>query len=216
MIRLAHNSAPRSRNSAAAAERVSTPQTREQMTRRIDDGALRSGSQAAAGCCCRERRRGVSLLMRLATLPEQWERLPGSAPRPCLPRLTSRVWRSDVTVDPCLDSKCLLRESPEAYAAYCKKGLAQQGKEPGIASTCPAQAEIIHLDEQQKDGKLQECPEEAGRTRQAKMAGVHHRLRDLRLVLLRGLDSEPLEVLDDVLRLLEEATDAPATANTSE
>ena len=92
-----------------------------------------------------------------------------------------------------MDSKCLLRESPEAYAAYCKAG--------------------PRSDEQRNP---QECREEAERARQAKMAGVMHRLYDLRLVLLRGLDSEPLEVLDDVLRLLEEASDAPATANASE
>ncbi len=198
---------------------MSTPKIREQMARCIDDCALRSGSQALQGRCesGSEAARGSEGCPLDAPLRPR--RSSGAAPGICSPTLpaplTVRVWLSDVTVDPCSDSECLRRESPEAYAACCEKGFAQRGKEPGIASTSlPAQAETMHLDEQQKD--VEECPEEAGRTRQAKMAGVLHRLYDLRLVLLRGLDSEPLEVLDDVLRLLEEATDAPATANTSE
>lgn len=47
---------------------------------------------------------------------------------------------------------------------------------------------------------------ERERQREASLTGIIHRMLDLRKLLQRGLDSEPIEMIEDVFRLLEAVT----------
>ena len=97
----------------------------------------------------------------------------------------------------------LFQEDPEKYKEYCKQ------------TTCDILKNVkrqLKMQEQKNNhgggvGCMQ-CAAMAERERQreAGLAAIIHRMLDLQKLLQRGLDYEPIEMIEDVFRLLEAAS----------